>query len=250
MSRFRNQESMMERITNLETHLREICYNLASYSRKIAKTRDEGDLLASSITKFAEEENVNSSLRYALTHFADCFSAIQDQRNTEEETRKGLLAKTKAGDIARSSSINEIHNAVKMYEFQIDRFEQRKLSDLKKYFKELIQIEMYFHAKSVEILTKAYKEMVDVDEKSDLNSFRNYFGIKRTQSPIKDNRLRGTKIGSSKMATSLRRFSSSPEVSSEKTQTSNVKSKSDSSESEDEDEITAEDYQNEVSIKK
>lgn len=109
---------------------------------------------------------------------------------------------------------------------------------------------MYFHAKSVEILTKAYKEMLEVDEKSDLNSFRNYFGIKRTQSPVKDNRLRGTKIGSNKMATSLRRFSSSPEVSSEKTQTPSVKSKSDSSDSEDEDEITAEVYQSDGPIKK
>lgn len=74
---------MMDRLTNLETHLREICYNLASYNRKIAKTRDEGDSLATSIVKFAEEENVNSSLKYGLAHLADYFSAVQDQRNTE-----------------------------------------------------------------------------------------------------------------------------------------------------------------------
>lgn len=98
--------------------------------------------------------------------------------------------------------------------------------------------------------------MIDVDEKSDLNSFRNHFGIKRNQSPIKDNRLRAGGKSTNKTATSLRRFSSSPEVSSEKSTNQPTptisKAKSDSSDSEDDeiDEMASEVARNETTINK
>lgn len=50
---------------------------------------------------------------------------------TQEEIRIGLSNKAKSREMVRTSSMSEIPNATKAYELQIDRFEQKKLFDLK-----------------------------------------------------------------------------------------------------------------------
>ncbi|RWS22997.1 hypothetical protein B4U80_03995 [Leptotrombidium deliense] len=61
---------------------------------------------------------------------------------------------------------------------------------------------MYFHAKSIELWTNSFQNVLQVNEELDLIEFRNKFGIK-----VND----ATKANDTLLAT-LRRFSSSPSV--------------------------------------
>ncbi|XP_022245290.1 protein FAM92A-like isoform X1 [Limulus polyphemus] len=72
-----------ERINMLEKNMADLCSQFASYVRKVARLRDNGDCLARSVLKFSESENLNLTLRNSLMCFADELSCIQDYREAE-----------------------------------------------------------------------------------------------------------------------------------------------------------------------
>lgn len=62
----------------------------------------------------------------------------------------------------------EVSRVVKGLEEQIDTFEKRKLHDLKTVLLDFIIIELSFHAKTLELLTKGYQDIAEIDEVKDL----------------------------------------------------------------------------------
>lgn len=62
----------------------------------------------------------------------------------------------------------EVTKVVKGLEDQIDTFEKRKLHDLKTVLLDFVRIELSFHTKAVELLTKAYQDVAEIDEAKDL----------------------------------------------------------------------------------
>ncbi|XP_055968655.1 CBY1-interacting BAR domain-containing protein 1 [Sorex fumeus] len=55
----------------------------------------------------------------------------------------------------------------------IDNFERQKIKDIKNIFSEFITIEMLFHGKALEVYTTAFQDIQRIDEKEDLEVFRN-----------------------------------------------------------------------------
>ena len=51
---------------------------------------------------------------------------------------------------------------------QTEFFERRKLQQLKTLLSDFVMIEMTFHAKAVELLTVAYQQINDINDKGDL----------------------------------------------------------------------------------
>lgn len=74
----------------------------------------------------------------------------------------------------------EVSRVVKGLEEQIDTFEKRKLHDLKTILLDFIIIELSFHAKTLELLTKGYHDIAGIDEVKDLEV--NYFLLKKYSS--------------------------------------------------------------------
>lgn len=62
----------------------------------------------------------------------------------------------------------EVSRVVKGLEEQIDSFERRKLHDLKSVLLDFVTIELSFHTKALELLTKAYQDIAAIDEMKDL----------------------------------------------------------------------------------
>lgn len=62
----------------------------------------------------------------------------------------------------------EVSRVIKGLEEQIDSFERRKLHDLKNVLLDFVTIEMSFHTKAIELLTKAYRDIADINETKDL----------------------------------------------------------------------------------
>lgn len=52
---------------------------------------------------------------------------------------------------------------------QTEFFERRKLQQLKALLSDFVVIEMSFHAKAVELLTAAYQQIGDINDKADLD---------------------------------------------------------------------------------
>lgn len=62
----------------------------------------------------------------------------------------------------------EVSRVVKGLEEQIDLFEKRKLHDLKTILLDFTIIELSFHAKALELLTKGYQDIAEINEVKDL----------------------------------------------------------------------------------
>lgn len=62
----------------------------------------------------------------------------------------------------------EMTRVVKGLEEQIDSFEKQKLHDVKSILLDFITIELCFHTKAVELLTKGFQDISDIDEVKDL----------------------------------------------------------------------------------
>lgn len=67
----------------------------------------------------------------------------------------------------------EARRACENIEEKMDLFEQRKVADLKRVLKEFVQTELAFHAKALELYTKAYTHIANIEEEEDLEEFRN-----------------------------------------------------------------------------
>lgn len=72
---------------------------------------------------------------------------------------------------------------------EIDKLENKKLTDMKVILMEYTHIQMIFHAKALEMLTVGYQELLDINIEDDLDEFRNAF----TQTDLKA--LQGSKQG-------------------------------------------------------
>lgn len=62
----------------------------------------------------------------------------------------------------------EVSKVVKSLEEQIDSFEKQKLHDVKTILLSFVTVQLSFHAKAVELLTKAYQDVAEIDEGQDL----------------------------------------------------------------------------------
>ncbi|XP_059049874.1 CBY1-interacting BAR domain-containing protein 1 isoform X2 [Achroia grisella] len=66
----------------------------------------------------------------------------------------------------------EMSRTAKGLSEQTEFFERRKLQQLKSLLSDFVMIEMTFHAKAVELLTVAYQQISDINDKADLENFR------------------------------------------------------------------------------
>ncbi|RWS12492.1 protein FAM92A1-like isoform X2 [Dinothrombium tinctorium] len=224
MNKINELRSIQERCESLEKNLNDVYNQLAVYARKVAKCRDEGDSFAECVQRFAESENVNRSIQHALTNFADIFSTLQTWRDfkvekiendildeisvygelckkIKDEIRKGM----NSSRVRSGSSENVSSSGDSRVENQIEKFEERKIKDVKKWFQKLVEIELLFHAKSLELWTEAYKYVASIEEETDLNDFRKRF-------PINSKAVKSSLKSDEKPLSSLRRFNSTPDV--------------------------------------
>ncbi|XP_076063134.1 CBY1-interacting BAR domain-containing protein 1-B-like isoform X1 [Oratosquilla oratoria] len=99
-----------------------------------------------------------------------------NQRRSLERTRDRNPHNRQQVCVAESKLLKATSEATRIcenLEDQMDQFEERKVSDLKKTLTEFIQTELAFHAKSIELYTKAHQQMAAVQVEDDLEAFRN-----------------------------------------------------------------------------
>ncbi|KAL8616397.1 hypothetical protein ACOMHN_032251 [Nucella lapillus] len=84
-------------------HFGEICATLGSITRRSARLRDKGDLLARNLTSLAESEKINSSMHNNVLKFAENYAAVQDYCHAKVQRLESKVVKplTKYGEKCR-----------------------------------------------------------------------------------------------------------------------------------------------------
>ncbi|KAK3864078.1 hypothetical protein Pcinc_030198 [Petrolisthes cinctipes] len=140
--------------------------------RDVAVNRMESQV----VEELGEYREVCRRARQELKHSFQTRQQEVSHRRSLEKTRTRnphnrqqiILAETQL-----QKSTHEAQRACENLEQQMDTFEQRKVTDLKRIITEFIQTELAFHAKALELYTKAYNQMANVDMEEDLQEFRN-----------------------------------------------------------------------------
>ena len=73
------------------------------------------------------------------------------------------------------SAAQKVFSQDKILAEEIDKLEQKKLNDMKNILKEYTHIQLIFHAKALEMLSIAYRELMEINTDNDLEEFRNTF---------------------------------------------------------------------------
>ncbi|XP_067135600.1 CBY1-interacting BAR domain-containing protein 1-like isoform X3 [Centruroides vittatus] len=173
---------ILQRVKFVEKNISELCHEFASYSRKMGQLRDCGDSLANKVLNYAVGENLHHSLRSGLTKFAEKLAAVQDYRQAEIQRLEakvilhlaeyGEICKQAKAEVALLKASNQATKSYKDLETKMDAFEQKKLYDLKRIFTQFVNIELLFHAKALEIYTKAHNDVNSINAEADLEEFR------------------------------------------------------------------------------
>ncbi|KAL0132740.1 hypothetical protein PUN28_000462 [Cardiocondyla obscurior] len=133
----------------------------------------------------AEVQRLDAKIIVPLSQYATiCKHARDDVKNTfaardRELTRRRHLDKVRERNPRNRQMISqaeseltkasiEVSRVVKGLEEQIDSFERRKLHDLKSILLDFVTIELSFHTKALELLTKAYQDIAIIDEIKDI----------------------------------------------------------------------------------
>lgn len=72
-----------ERTVFVENHFGQLCQTFGSITRKVARLRNKGDVLAKQLTKYASADEFSHSSTSNLKEFAKNLAAIQDYRHAE-----------------------------------------------------------------------------------------------------------------------------------------------------------------------
>ncbi|KAK9308348.1 hypothetical protein QLX08_001762 [Tetragonisca angustula] len=137
----------------------------------------------------AKVQRFDAKIISPLSQYATiCKHARDDVKNTftardKELTRKRHLDRLRERNPRNRQMISqaeselmkasvEVSRVVKGLEEQIDAFEKRKLHDLKTVLLDFVIIELSFHAKALELLTKGYQDIAEINEVKDLEEFR------------------------------------------------------------------------------
>ncbi|XP_076669185.1 CBY1 interacting BAR domain containing protein Fam92 isoform X4 [Andrena cerasifolii] len=159
-----------------ETVNRSLATGLTNFSATLSVISDYRD---------AEVQRFDAKIIAPLSQYAMiCKHARDDVKNTfsardKELTRKRHLDRLRERNPRNRQMISqaeselmkasvEVSRVVKGLEEQIDSFEKRKLHDLKTVLLDFVVIELSFHAKTLELLTKAYQDIAEIDEAKDL----------------------------------------------------------------------------------
>ncbi|XP_012540161.1 protein FAM92A-A isoform X1 [Monomorium pharaonis] len=141
----------------------------------------------------AEVQRLDAKVIVPLSQYATiCKHAREDVKNTfaardRELTRRRHLDKVRERNPRNRQMISqaeseltkasiEVSRVVKGLEEQIDSFERRKLHDIKSILLDFVTVELSFHTKALELLTKAYQDVAAIDEIKDIEDFQNARG--------------------------------------------------------------------------
>ncbi|UJR24653.1 hypothetical protein I4U23_006027 [Adineta vaga] len=100
---------------------------------------------------------------------------VQRQRKLQQTTDRnpGNRDAILAMEVNAEHAQTEASRADNVVQDEIDKFEEMKLTDIKKYFTDFTLINLTFHARAMEMYTLAHQQLMNINVLHDLEEFRN-----------------------------------------------------------------------------
>uniref|UniRef100_A0A8C5ZBT8 CBY1 interacting BAR domain containing 2 n=1 Tax=Marmota marmota marmota TaxID=9994 RepID=A0A8C5ZBT8_MARMA len=194
---------MLSTVTNAERYFGQFCSLLAAYTRKTARLRDKADQLVKQLVDFANTES--PEMRAAVRDFAEDLAQVQDYRQAEVERLEtkvvmplklyGKFKRVQKNEIKQLEKLEKLRlkspsdrqmlaetnvqrasvdtgRTTHQLEETVDAFQRQKLRDLQRIFSDFVTIEMVFHAKAVEVYSRAFQTLEKYSPERDLQVAR------------------------------------------------------------------------------
>ncbi|XP_057304277.1 CBY1-interacting BAR domain-containing protein 1-like isoform X1 [Hydractinia symbiolongicarpus] len=107
--------------------------------------------------------------QHTVAHSKELNQHKSFERVKTKSTQQFQLAKAEA---KYKKAAEEANRSAQILDDQVSDFERQKTRDLKKVFGEFMLSEMLFYAKALEIYTRAYQELMEVDEEENVEQLR------------------------------------------------------------------------------
>nr|CAD7455345.1 unnamed protein product [Timema tahoe] len=178
---------IQERINSVEKHFAELCTILAAYTRKTARDAEVQRLETKVVSELSQYEGI---CKHAKEEVKSTFAARdrelarrrQLDRVRERSPRNRQQISLAESELLKASA--DVSRTVKALEEQIDIFEKKKLHDLKSVLLDFVTVELSFHAKAIELYTRAYQEIEAIDEDGDMEEFHNALRVPESVSRL------------------------------------------------------------------
>ncbi|XP_023560924.1 protein FAM92B isoform X2 [Octodon degus] len=181
LSRDGQVRAMEATVVSTEKHFGQLCSLLAAHTRKTARLRDAGDRLVKQLIAFASTEA--PELRATLRDVAEDLAKVQDYRQAQVERLEakvveplklyGTWIKQTRAEIKKFKRIQ--NNEIKQLE-RLEKLRQKTPSDRQmisqRVLLDFMTIEMVFHAKAVEVCSRACQTLGSYDPEQDLQDFQ------------------------------------------------------------------------------
>ncbi|KAB0798288.1 hypothetical protein PPYR_09281 [Photinus pyralis] len=185
-------KSLSEGLTNLSMTFT----NISGYGNARAQNID-----LKVIQEFSKYENI---CKNAKEDVKQIFSAQEREMAKRKQCKRVREKKSNRQTIHQAESEliraqKEVMKTVDSVEDKIITLEKQKLHDLKGILLDLILTEIGYHSKALQQLTKAYNDVNDIDENSDLQAFEELVEIKGAEfkkalSPFKSSQSLSTTV--------------------------------------------------------
>uniref|UniRef100_A0A8D2DYG3 CBY1 interacting BAR domain containing 2 n=1 Tax=Sciurus vulgaris TaxID=55149 RepID=A0A8D2DYG3_SCIVU len=203
---------MESTVANAEKYFGEFCSLLAAYTRKTARLRDKADQLVKQLVDFANTESpeLRATLRDFAEDLAQVqdyrqaeverleakvvmplklygaqikqtraeikkFKRVQKNEMKQleklEKLRQKCPSDRQAETHVQRASVDASCTTHQLEE-TVDNFQRQKLKDLQRFFSDFVTIEMVFHAKAVEVYSRAFQTLEHYELEGDLQDFR------------------------------------------------------------------------------
>jgi hypothetical protein len=120
-------------------------------------------------------ERIMSKILQTMTPYSSLIPTVR------ESIKKMMATSTTEGKRNSKDNNSKILTSIpsesEKHALHVDAFEAKKLSDIKRIMNDFLTIQMIFHCKAVETLTKGLQSLGNINELDDLNQFRNHFKL-------------------------------------------------------------------------
>lgn len=187
MSRGDHQQRFLgERVNCVEKQFSELCQSLSALMRKSARLRDKTDDFAQVLRVHGSSEKICTKWSEGFVNLSNALTLLADARDMEVKrlerklipdiVQYDAICRTVRDEVKVAGSLRQrtFHQDDKINDLGelAESFEKRRLNDTRRIFLEFLTIELAMHAKSIEVLSAVYQDIVEIDDEANLEEFR------------------------------------------------------------------------------
>ncbi|XP_059617212.1 CBY1-interacting BAR domain-containing protein homolog [Phlebotomus argentipes] len=202
------QKFLGERVSAVEKQFSDLSQSLSAMMRKSARLRDKTDEFAQMLRLHGFAEKVCTKWSQGFLNLSNALTLLADARDMEvKRLERKLLPDIVQYDAICRTVRDEVKvsGALRQRSFAdpkvsdlgelAESFEKRRLNDTRRIFLEFLAIELAMHAKSTEVLSAVYQDVMEIDDEANLEEFREKMNSQEPSEGVLLQKIRSQSMG-------------------------------------------------------